>query len=79
MAPEIFGGTGVRASHWSIVHELIRSESSDTSDTSDTRGFDVSSCEGYSLEADFWSLGILLFEMVCGKLPFGNESLGDVT
>ena len=25
---------------------------------------------------DFWSLGIMLFEMVCGRLPFGNEPPG---
>ena len=28
---------------------------------------------GYSLEADFRSLGVLFYEMVCGKLPFGND------
>ncbi|OMJ81260.1 hypothetical protein SteCoe_18317 [Stentor coeruleus] len=29
--------------------------------------------KGYSLAADFWSVGIMLYEFVCGGVPFGEE------
>ena len=29
--------------------------------------------KGYSFNSDLWSLGICLFEFMCGNLPFGND------
>ena len=29
--------------------------------------------KGYSFEVDFLSMGILLYEFVCGKLPFAES------
>lgn len=28
--------------------------------------------EGYSFQVDFWSVGIMMFEFVCGGVPFGE-------
>jgi cGMP-dependent protein kinase len=29
--------------------------------------------KGYNAYVDLWSIGILLFELICGYLPFGND------
>jgi cGMP-dependent protein kinase len=34
---------------------------------------EVACGKGYSTEADIWSLGVMLFEFVCGILPFGRD------
>jgi cGMP-dependent protein kinase len=28
--------------------------------------------KGYGLEVGIWSLGMILYEMVCGMLPYGE-------
>lgn len=29
--------------------------------------------KGYTVVADYWSVGVMLFEFVCGRVPFGEE------
>lgn len=28
--------------------------------------------KGYSFSVDWWSLGVMVYEMACGKLPYGE-------
>lgn len=35
---------------------------------------EIISGAGYTFSADYWAFGVMLFEMMCGYLPFGNDS-----
>ena len=34
---------------------------------------DTISGKGYGFAADYWSLGVIIYEFLCGGLPFGND------
>jgi cGMP-dependent protein kinase len=40
---------------------------------------EVAQGHGYGTEADLWSLGVMVFEFVCGFLPFGHGLTDSVT
>lgn len=35
---------------------------------------EVISGKGYNYMADLWSVGVCLYEFICGGLPFGEEA-----
>lgn len=35
---------------------------------------EVLKSKGYTLHADLWTLGVVLFEFMCGFCPFGEEA-----
>ena len=35
---------------------------------------EVISGKGYGYTADLWSVGVCLYEFICGGLPFGEEA-----
>ena len=34
---------------------------------------EIISASGYTFSADYWALGVMIYEMMCGCLPFGND------
>lgn len=34
--------------------------------------------QGYGKEADLWSVGVIMFLLMCGKLPFDGEDHNEI-
>jgi calcium/calmodulin-dependent protein kinase I len=34
--------------------------------------------QGYGREADLWSVGVIMFLLLCGKLPFDGEDHNEI-
>lgn len=39
---------------------------------------EVLTMQGYGKEADLWSVGVILFLLLCGKLPFDGEDHNEI-
>jgi serine/threonine protein kinase len=38
----------------------------------------VLTMQGYGREADLWSVGVIMFLLLCGKLPFDGEDHNEI-
>jgi serine/threonine protein kinase len=34
--------------------------------------------QGYGKEADLWSVGVIMFLLICGKLPFDGDDHNEI-
>merc|ERR1711879_1007475 len=46
--------------------------------TPDYMAPEVISGKGYMFPADWWSLGVLVFEVMTGRMPFKNKMVGGI-
>lgn len=60
----------VRLANFSMVKKIGRGRTYTLCGTPDYMAPELISLKDYGLAVDYWSLGIILFEMVAGQLPF---------
>lgn len=60
----------VRLANFSMVKKIDRGRTYTLCGTPDYMAPELISFKGYSLAVDYWSLGIIMFEMVAGHPPF---------
>lgn len=68
----------IKLTDFGLAKELLRDKTNTFCGTPEYIAPEILKMKGYSFTVDWWSLGIVIYEMLCGKSPFYARDKGEI-